>query len=136
MGFFTFLLIIAFLTGYFLGIMNNYLQSFLSAQFLYKPLLSFSSLSLIPITYNFVCVVMFFFFFFPKCITLYSLVLKFNCNLITLSFSIVSFFCESLKSAQNWLFWIGFCYLFLSVNHLWICWAEQTLGQILEELPW
>lgn len=62
MGFFTFLLIIAFHTGYFLGIMNNYLQSFLSAQFLYRTPLVFSSLSLIPITYNFVCVVMVFFF--------------------------------------------------------------------------
>lgn len=74
--------------------------------------------------------------FFPKCITLNSLILKFNCNLITLSFSIVSSFCESSKSAQNWLFWKGFCYLFLSLNHLWICWAEQTLGWFLEGLPW
>lgn len=104
--------------------------------------MSFSSLSVIPIVYNFECVVMFFFLFYPKCITLYSLIVKFNCNLTTLSLSILRSFCESLKSTQNWQFWMTLCYLFPFPHHLWIFWLEQTLGQTLEgfsgnfSLPW
>lgn len=76
-------------------IANNYLQFFLLVQ---CQAISFSSLSIIPIVYNFECVVIVLlfcccFFFPPKCITSYSSVFKFNYNLITLSLSIVrSFF--------------------------------------------